>query len=76
MNSGWGPYAYFLAREESNTNTNADHAMNANAVGNVEAMGIQNSYGQSRYVNGEAAIPLSVDRTTSATLDELESGRK
>lgn len=40
--------------------------MNANAAGNVQAMGIQNSYGQSRHVNGEEAL----------TLDELESGRK
>ncbi|KAF3431935.1 hypothetical protein FNV43_RR26671 [Rhamnella rubrinervis] len=71
---GWGPYAYFRAREESNSNTNAGHGMNANA--NVQAMGIQNSHGQSRYVNSEVALPLSVDRTASETLDELESGRK
>lgn len=59
-----------------NSNTNVDSGCPLNTVGNVPSMGVQNSNGQPRYGNGEPGLPFSVDRTTSATMDELESGRR
>ncbi|XP_048319144.2 lipid phosphate phosphatase 2 isoform X2 [Ziziphus jujuba] len=68
-NDGWRPYAYFEAMQETNSNTNA--------AGNVQTMRLQSMDPQSRCVNGEVdALPFSVQQTTGATLDEMETGRR
>ncbi|KAG6655815.1 lipid phosphate phosphatase 2-like isoform X3 [Carya illinoinensis] len=67
---GWGPYAYFRALEESSTNTNTVHQMDAL---NVPAMGIQVVNQQTGQNENEA---FSLNRRLSSTLDEMESGRR
>ncbi|KAH7571101.1 hypothetical protein JRO89_XS05G0253700 [Xanthoceras sorbifolium] len=59
-NDGWGPYAYFQAREESNGNTNMGHSMNPLHV----------QIRETHVVNQQQTT------RPSSTLDEMESGRR
>jgi len=61
LTSGWGPYAYFQALEESRSNTNAGQSMNALDLQPVNAHVVSQQGRQ----NGD----------DFASLEELESGR-
>lgn len=72
LNSGWGPYAYFKAMEETRSNTHAASPVNALSL---QVMGAQN-VNERRGLNGDPIAAFSADRYTSIRLDEIESGEK
>ncbi|KAL9453301.1 hypothetical protein AB3S75_008995 [Citrus x aurantiifolia] len=68
---GWGPYAYFRAREESHSN-NMGHSRNS-----VNALEMEiHSVNQRTEPNGDAFLPVYANSPPSSTLDEMESGRR
>lgn len=60
--SGWGPYAYFQALEESRSNANAGQTAN---VLNMQAMDVE-----------AVSLQLRENGNAFTSLDELESGRR
>lgn len=71
--SGWGPYAYFQALEE--TRSNSSSASTANAL-SVQVMGVQNVSQPVPAQNGVAFSSYASNQYTSLKLDEMESGRR
>ncbi|KAK3189391.1 hypothetical protein Dsin_028952 [Dipteronia sinensis] len=69
---GWGPYAYFKAREESIPNSNMGHSMNPLHV-EIRETHVANQ--QTTRPNGNNAY-MYEDSPPSSTLDEMESGRR
>ncbi|KAK1552826.1 hypothetical protein Q3G72_024010 [Acer saccharum] len=69
---GWGPYAYFKAREESNANSNMGHSMNPLHV-DIRETHVANQ--QTTRPNGNNAYTYE-DSPPSSTLDGMESGRR
>ncbi|KAJ4709867.1 lipid phosphate phosphatase 2-like [Melia azedarach] len=70
---GWSPYAYFRAREESNTNMNMAHSMSSVQV---QAMNNHRPVDQQSRGNGDGFTSLYVDSSPSSTVDQMELGRR
>ncbi|XP_031249409.1 lipid phosphate phosphatase 2-like isoform X1 [Pistacia vera] len=64
---GWGPYAYFRAREESNSNGSTVLPVNGLAIRSRENVVNQ---------NGNSFMPLHVESPSRTTIDAMEAGRR
>lgn len=67
--SGWGPYAYFRALEETRSNSSSASTTNAPSVQVMEAQNV------SQPVPGQNVIAFGANNYTSLKMDEMESGR-
>ncbi|XP_057962057.1 putative lipid phosphate phosphatase 3, chloroplastic isoform X2 [Malania oleifera] len=67
---GWGPYAYFRALEDSQTNAQAVNSAN---VFNIQAMETQVMNTEARRNTNTFVLPVEHD--SGSPFDELESGR-
>lgn len=74
MNSGWGPYAYFSALEETRSHSNPGVNPMTNAL-SVQVIGAQN-VNEQHIQNGDALAASSPNRYTSISLHDMESGEK
>lgn len=68
--SGWGPYAYFKALEETRSNSSSASTSNGLSVQVMEAQNV------SQPVPEQNVVAFAANNYTSPKMDEMESGRR